>query len=175
MFATPDDAYLRKIGLFVFAVAELEGMLVYDLVRLRDRLPPDMDLFGPEGGKVTGKTTIKLGEHFTKAAPKISDPVIAEYYRVGGEALLNIGPRRNALLHSHPGLDSVGPDANLRLMRMRWQRGGDHELHLISDEWLDLTLELIAALRAQVEAVRPPWDYLPDNFGPDYTWPERLD
>lgn len=151
----PDGGFLRRIGLVVFLVAEFEGLLVYDLVRFQSLLPPELDFKTMEGMRVTGKTTYQMGKYFLDHAPKITDPQVAGYYRAGGEALMEIGPKRNAMLHTRPGIDGHDPHKKLRLVR--WRIGSDtqSEAHMISDEWLDQLIERLQVLRREVVACRP--------------------
>lgn len=155
MIQVPDSGYLSKIGLVVFLVGELEALLKTDLVRLHGLMPPPLDFATPEGRSVTAMTTMQLGKYFVAHGPKSSDARVAEYYRVGGEALVDIAPKRNAMLHSQPGIDGNDPEQRLRLMRWRHDEGPRAEAHMISDEWLDQLIEQIVSLRSEVVAVRP--------------------
>lgn len=151
----PDSGFLAKIGLVVFLVGELEGLLKSDLVRFHPLLPPALDFATPQGRSVTAKTTKQLGLYFVAHAPKSTDAAVAEYYRVGGEALVEIGPKRNAMLHSQPGIDGNDPQRKLRLMRWRHDNGERSEAFIISDEWLDEFVAQIMTLRREVVAARP--------------------
>jgi hypothetical protein len=139
----------------VFLVAELEGLLKTDLVRLHPVLPPELDFAGPEGQAVTGMTTAQLGKYFIAHAPKSTSPAAAEYYRVAGEALIEISPKRNAMLHSQPGVDGDDPQQKLRLIRWRINAKKYEPAHMISDEWLDQLIEQIQVIRRNVVACRP--------------------
>lgn len=151
----PDRGFLQRIGLVVFLVAELEGLLKTDLVRFHPLLPPELDFGGPQGQAVTGMTTAQLGKYFVAHAPKSTDPEVADYYRVGGEALVEIAPNRNAMLHSQPGVDGYDPDQKLRLLRWRVSETKYEAPHMISDEWLDQFADRLQILRDQVMATRP--------------------
>lgn len=140
----------------VYLVSELEALLMYDLMRFRTLLPPEMDFSTMQGMRVTGKTTTKMGEYFLTHVPKITDPLVAEYYRTGGAALVEIGPKRNAMLHARPGIDGHDPEQKLRLIR--WRVISDtkpSEMHMISDEWLDGLVERLGVIRAELVAARP--------------------
>ncbi len=60
----PDAGFLRRIGLVVFLVSELEGLLITDLVRFHSVLPPKLDFATMEGMRVTGMTTTQMGKYF---------------------------------------------------------------------------------------------------------------
>jgi len=153
LFASaPADDYLRDVGLVVWLVAELEGTLIYDLMSHQANVPPELDLMTVEGMRLTGMTCGDMGKYFVKHSKRITDPRVAEYYRVGGEALVEIGPKRNAMLHSRPGIDGHDPEKKLRLLRLRMKPTTASEAHVISDEWLDEFIGRLDVLRRQVEA-----------------------
>lgn len=151
----PDAGFLRRIGLVVFLVSELEGLLITDLVRFHPVLPPRLDFATMEGMRVTGMTTTQMGKYFVDHALQSTDPQVAEYYRAGGEALVEIGPKRNAMLHARPGVDGHDPAQKLRLIRWRIGTETQNESHMISDEWLDELTQRIQKLRREVVAIRP--------------------
>lgn len=151
----PDRDFLGRIGLVVFLVAELEGLLKTDLVRFQHLLPLELDYGQPGGWKVTEMTTMQLGKYLIAHAPNSTNAAVAEYYRVGGEALVAIAPKRNAMLHSQPGVDGWDPQKRLRLMRWRISVTNYEAPHMISDEWLDELIAQIQALRQQVVNARP--------------------
>jgi hypothetical protein len=151
----PDAGFLQRIGLVVFLVSELEGWLITDLVRFHSVLPPGLDFATMEGMRVTGMTTTKMGRYFLDHAPATTDSRVAEYYRVGGQALLEIGPKRNAMLHARPGVDGYDPEQKLRLVRWRIGTEKQNETHMISDAWLDEFVRRLRDLRDVVLAARP--------------------
>ncbi len=151
----PDAGFLRRIGLVVFLVSELEGLLITDLVRFHSVLPPKLDFATMEGMRVTGMTTTQMGKYFLDHAPDSTDPRVAEYYRAGGEALSEIGPKRNAMLHARPGVDGDDPEQKLRLIRWRIGSESQNETHMISDEWLDDLVDRLRDLRGRVLSARP--------------------
>jgi hypothetical protein len=151
----PDHDYLGRIGLVVYLVAELEGLLKGDLVRFHPLLPPELDYGKPQGQTVTGMTTKQLGKYFIAHAPKSTDPAVAEYYRVGGEGLVEIAPKRNAMLHSQPGVDGYDPEQKLRLLRWKISVTNYEAPHMISDEWLDELIARIQVIRGELVARRP--------------------
>lgn len=152
----PEPEYLSKVGLVVFLVAELEGILITDLVRFHPLLPPKLDFSTLQGMKVAGMTTTSMGKYFLAHAPDSTDAGVAEYYRTGGQALVEIGPKRNAMLHARPGVDGGDPQKKLRLLR--WRPDEDREkseTHMISDEWIDELIGRIIEIRTSVVASRP--------------------
>ncbi|QZH65025.1 hypothetical protein [Mycolicibacterium farcinogenes] len=81
---------------------------------------------------------------------------VAEYYRTGGQALIEIGPKRNAMLHARPGIDEHDTDKKLRLLRWRFHEDREKsEIHMISDEWGDDLIGRIVEIRSNVVASRP--------------------
>jgi hypothetical protein len=151
----PDARFLARIGMVVFLVADLEGLLKSDLVRFHPLLPPELDFGRPQGQAVTGMTTAQLGKYFIAHAPKSIDPAVAEYYRVGGEGLVEIAPKRNAMLHSQPGVDGYDPEKKLRLLRWKISETNYEAPHMISDEWLEELIARIQVIRGEVVACRP--------------------
>ncbi|MBB5161590.1 hypothetical protein [Mycobacterium sp. AZCC_0083] len=152
----PEAGYLNKVGLVVFLVAELEGLIITDLVRFHPLLPPQLDFATLRGMKVAGMTTSNMGQYFLAHAPRSTDEGVAEYYRAGGQALIEIGPKRNAMLHARPGVDGNDPQQKLRLLR--WRPDTDHEkseAHMIDDEWIDDLISTIIEIRTSVVASRP--------------------
>jgi hypothetical protein len=151
----PDRDFLGRIGLVVYLIAELEGLLKNDLLRFHRWLPVELDYGKPGGYAVTRMTTRQLGEYFIAHAPKSTDADLAEYYRLGGEALVEVAPRRNAMLHSQPGIDGLDPEKKVRLMRWRISETNFEAPHMISDEWLDEVIQRTQELRRQVVGARP--------------------
>lgn len=152
---TPDDAFLRRIGLVVFLVAEFEGLLMYNPVRFHSVLPPELRLVSEMSLTIPALTTSKLGEYFVAHAKNITESETAAYYDAGGRALIEIGPKRNAVLHSRPGVDGTDPQNKLRLIRMRPDlRSEKYEAFKIDDLYLDGLVSRIVELRQHATAVR---------------------
>jgi len=139
----PEDAYLRKIGLVAYMVTSLEGLLLFDLPRLESVLPPQLHV-----SSLAGKTTQTLGEKLVKHAPEIADPEVADYLTVGGRALLELAPQRNAVLHARPATDGRG--------RTRLYRWRPPDAHFIDDDWLDRLIQRLDDLQNDLNGLRPP-------------------
>ena len=138
----PDDGYLRKIGLVVYLVSSLEGLLLLDLPRLETAIPAELSVKG-----LAGKTTLKVGLELVKYAPQCSSREVEVYLEAGGNALLEVAPQRNALLHARPATDEHGP---LRLFQRRML-----EAHLVNDTWLERLIQRIEDLQVELNALRP--------------------
>ncbi|MGO4443085.1 hypothetical protein AB4Z42_06975 [Mycobacterium sp. 2YAF39] len=151
----PDQPYLARIGMVVFLVADLESVLKGDLVRFQSVLPTDLD-FNTQFPRLTGKTTTKLGQWLIDLASEIGDAEVGGYFRRGGEALLEIAPKRNAMLHSWIGVDGRDPRERVRLLRWRINETEYEEPHMVSDEWLDELISQIRTLRKGLVSSRPP-------------------
>lgn len=104
-----EDEYLRKLGLVAYLVSSLEGLLLFDLPRFGHQLPQELST-----AALAGLTTYKMGERFVTHAPRSADEKITAYFAAGGRALIEIAPRRNAMLHSRPATD---PEGRTRLYR----------------------------------------------------------
>lgn len=140
----PEDEYLQRIGLVSYMVAAVEGLLLFDLPRLVDTLPPQLT-----AQSLAGKTTTRIGEALLAHAPLVSDPAVVSYLTAGGHALIEIGSKRNAVLHARPATD---PDGRTRLYRWRLP-----EAHFIEDAWLDQLARRIDQLQVELNSLRPPF------------------
>lgn len=139
----PEDEYLRRIGLVVYMVASVEGLLLFDLSRLADTLPPQLT-----AESLAGSTTARIGQALLAHAPLCSDPAVVSYLTAGGHALLEIGSNRNAVMHARPATDL---DGRTRLYRWRLP-----EAHVIEDAWLDQLARRIDQLQVELNSLRPP-------------------
>jgi hypothetical protein len=139
----PEDKYLQKVGLVAYLVASMEGLLLFDLPRLEQMLPPELNV-----ANLAGRTTRDLGEQLVKHATQCTDRQVAAYLEAGGNALIEVAPQRNAVLHARPATDDLG-----RTRLYRWRLP---EAHFIDDTWLNRLVQRIDELRAELDAIRPP-------------------
>lgn len=151
-----EDAYLRKLGLVVFNVATIEGMLIYDLVRFRHVVPPELDFMTPTGMQITAMTTRRVGEYLAAHAPNCSNAAVASYLGTGGKRLIEIAPSRNAMLHSRPGIDATDPNQPLRLLRFV-PKPDFEDPGVIHDDWLDAFICRLGEIFTELERLRPPF------------------
>ena len=107
--AWPEDEYLLQLGMVVYSVASIEGLLIFDL----PRMPATIEGHTPK--HLAGKTTTAIGKRLLTLAPSIGDRKWREYVVRGGEALVDLGPKRNSILHSRP----ATVDGEQRLHRWR--------------------------------------------------------
>lgn len=141
-FASPGDEYLRRIGELAYAVSSLEWLMLGDL--------PHLDVADHVSTvDLVGLTTGAIGKKLVDAAPKVSDPAVADFLRAGGDALIAVAKQRNSVLHARP----ATVDGGQRLFR--WTRK-PAEMFPITDQWLDDALGRIATLTREVHALRPP-------------------
>ena len=139
----PEDEYLRKIGLVAYLVTAVEGLLLFDLPRLAEVLPPELNV-----NSMAGMTTRQLGEMFLAHAARCTDREVVAYLTAGGHALVEIGPKRNDLLHARPATDSDG--------RTRLYRWLPPHAHFLDDSWLDHFADRVDELQAELNVLRPP-------------------
>lgn len=139
----PEDDYLRKIGLVAYMVTSVEGLLLFDLPRLAEAVPPQLRV-----ENLAGLTTTRLGERFLAHASQCTDSAVAAYVAAGGKALVEIRPQRNAMLHARPATDEAG--------RTRLYRWLAPDAYFIDDEWLDRLTRRIDDLKGELNALRPP-------------------
>lgn len=151
-----EEAYLRKLGLVVFNVAAIEGMLIYDLVRFRRVVPPELNFMTPTGMQITAMTTRGVGDYLVAHAPKCTNAKVETYLGIGGARLIEIAPLRNAMLHSQPGIDATDPREPLRLLRMVPKPDID-EPSVITDDWLDAFIQRLGEMFTELECLRPPF------------------
>ncbi|MCV7303042.1 hypothetical protein H7J93_25795 [Mycobacterium barrassiae] len=153
---TVEDAYLRKLGLVVFNVAAIEGMLIYDLVRFRPVVPPELDFMTSTGMQITAMTTRGVGDYLVAHAAKCTNARVSTYLGTGGARLIEIAPSRNAMLHSRPGIDGTDPSQPLRLLRMVPKPDFD-DPGVINDDWLDALVRRLGEIYTELERLRPPF------------------
>lgn len=142
--AWPDDSYLLLLGKVVYSIASLEGLLVFDL----PRMPDTVDGLTPDA--LAGKTTTGIGKLLQNRAPGVSDELWRSYLACGGEALTDLGPKRNAELHLRP----ATVDGNQRLYRWRLE---PPETLPTTTEHLELLLGEIEEHRQALMRLRPPF------------------
>lgn len=145
---------MQQTRLVVFNVATIEGMLIYDLVRFRHVVPPELDFMTPTGMQITAMTTRGVGEYLVAHAQNGSNARVASYLGTGGERLIEIAPSRNAVLHSRPGIDATDPAEPLRLLRMVPKPDIDAP-SVISDGWLDTFNQRLIEVYRELERLRP--------------------
>lgn len=131
------------VGMVVYSVASLEGMLIFDLPRMPTVLP----VISPE--TLAGRTTTTIGKQLVSLAGSVAEESWRRYLGRGGEALLDVGPRRNAVLHARP----ATIEGCQRLHRWRLH---PTEVVSISSEYLNELLETIDVHRRELNALRPP-------------------
>jgi hypothetical protein len=142
--------------LVVFNVAAIEGMLIFDLVRFRPVVPPQLDFMTPTGMQITAMTTRGVGEYLVAHAPRCTNARVETYLGTGGARLIEIAPSRNAMLHSRPGIDATDPREPLRLLRMVPKPDID-DPGVIHDDWLDAFIRRLVEVYTELERLRPPF------------------
>ena len=117
-------------------------MLLSDLHRLEAAIPRQLNV-----GGLAGKTTAKLGLEFLKYAPCCSRREVELYLEAGGNALVEMAPQQDALLHARPVTDEHGP---ARLFPWRLP-----EAHFVNNPWLDRLIQRLDDLQVELNALRP--------------------
>lgn len=140
--AWPEDEYLLQVGRVVYSVASIEGLLIFDL----SRMPEKVEGLSPK--TLAGKTTTTIGRRFLELAPAVSDQPWQNYLRRGGEALQDLGPKRNSVLHARP----ATIDGEQRLHRWRVE---PTEIMPISLAHLEQMLDEVKAHRRALNRLRP--------------------
>lgn len=133
----------------VYSVASIEGLLIFDL----PRMPTTIDGLTPKA--LAGKTTTTIGKRLIDLSPSASDRTWQDYLFRGGQALEDLGPKRNAVLHARP----ATIDGQQRLHRWRLD---PTEVMSISTAHLDGILDDIEDHRRDLNRLRPP---IRDNRG----------
>lgn len=141
----PDDNYLLALGKVVYAVASLEGLLLFDL----PRSPSSIDV-----GKLAGLTTGQLGEVLTAEAQSLPDSDWTEYLQVGGNALTDITAGRNGIFHSRPATNTSENDVQ---QLYRWNPGRQ-EYYFVTLEVLEAMYKRVTDHRQQLGQLRPSFD-----------------
>lgn len=93
----PEDDYLNLVGRLAYAVTFLEGLVLYDLPRLKDHLPSKLTL-----KELAGGTTGGIGKLITDHAQKATHPAVATWLKVAGQLLCRAAKIRNPVLHARP-------------------------------------------------------------------------
>lgn len=143
--AWPEDDYLLKLGKVVYSISSIEGLLIFDL----PRMPEPVEGLTPQD--VAGRTTTTIGNRLISGAASVVDPVWRTYLDRGGQALVALGPKRNAVLHARPA--TIGGHQRLH----RW-RLNPPEVLSISSTYLGEMLEEIEGHQSAVSDLRPPWE-----------------
>jgi hypothetical protein len=141
--AWPEDEYLIELGKLIYSIASLEGLLLSDL----PRMPTTIAELSPK--ELAGHTTTGIGRQLLTLAPSIQDRAWREYIGRGGEALVDLGPKRNSILHARP----ATIDGRRRLHRWRLE---PTEIMPISLWHLGQLLDEIEAHRQVLTRLRPP-------------------
>lgn len=89
----PDDDYLKKIGLVVYLVSSLEGLVLLDLPRLEAAVPSNLNI-----ETLVNRTTTKVGLDLLKYAPECSRLDVEVYLAASGRALLEGGAPAKCLV-----------------------------------------------------------------------------
>lgn len=139
--AWPEDDYLMQLGKVVYAIASIEGLLIFDLPRL-DNSTVELSV-----GALAGKTTTQIGRRLVDLAPSIGEHGWRAYLTRGGEALLDLGQKRNAVLHARP----ATIEGHQRLHRWRIN---PTEIMPISSDYLSELLNEIDAHRQALNRLR---------------------
>lgn len=150
----PEPEYLQKVGLVVYLVAFVEGLLIWDLPRLAHLIPPELEIM-----KVSGMSTAQLGKYFIAHAPRCTDERVMAYFDAGGRVLVEIAPSRNGILHARPGQDGDDPVQRLRLIR--WRVAEDDpssEAYVVDDDRLDTLIVRIDEIVGQLTELRIPFE-----------------
>jgi hypothetical protein len=141
--AWPEDAYLLQVGKVVYSIASIEGLLIFDL----QRMPTAVGGLSP--GALAGKTTTGIGRRFLELAPSVPEQPWREYLARGGEALVDLGPKRNSVLHARP----ATIEGAQRLLRWRLD---PMEIIPISFTILAEMLDEVDAHLRELNRLRPP-------------------
>lgn len=141
--AWPEDDYLLDLGKVVYSIASIEGMLLFDLPRMTERF------VGLTPSALAGETTTTIGKRLRHVALTIPNPAWSSYLARGAEALEDLGPKRNAVLHARP----ATIDGEQRLHRWRLD---PVEVMPISKAHLVNLLDEIEAHRRELNQLRPP-------------------
>lgn len=140
--AWPDDGYLNQLGRVVYSIASLEGSLLFDL----PRMPEAVGGLSPQD--LAGYPTTLIGKRLVALAPSIRNESWRRYIERGGEALVDLGPRRNSVLHARPA--TIAGEQRLHRWRIK-----PREIMPITTRYLDELLEQIEAHRTNLNRLRP--------------------
>jgi hypothetical protein len=140
--AWPEDDYLMQLGKVVYAIASIEGLLILDLPRMENSVA------GLSVEELAGKTTTEIGKRLVDLAPSIGEQGWRAYLTRGGEALLDLGPKRNSVLHARP----ATIEGHRRLHRWRIN---PTEIMPISSDYLSELLNEIDTHHQALNRLRP--------------------
>lgn len=145
---TPSTKYLEKVGEFVYAVANLEWEIVGD-GRLAMASIDQVDLLGSSTGQIARKLRAAI-------AGLGARPHTQHFISVAADALDDIAPRRNAVLHARPYRNDDGESL---LLRLRRGADGEPERFWITFKHLDAQLEIVDGWTEKIrQARRGPFD-----------------
>lgn len=122
--------------------APVSGLLILDVPRLPTPVP------GLSPAELAGRTTRSIGQALVSRSSDVEDATWRQYLHRGGEALIELGPMRNAVLHSRPAT------VNERQRLHRW-RIDPTEVVTISLEHLHGLLDAIEVHRRALDVLRP--------------------
>lgn len=140
--AWPEDEYLLQVGRVVYSVASIEGLLIFDL----SRIPTSVEGLSPRA--LAGRTTTAIGRCLLERARSVPDQLWQDYLARGGEALADLGPKRNSVLHARP----ATIEGEQRLHRWRLE---PTEIMSISMAHLDQILDEVEAHHRDLTRLRP--------------------
>lgn len=137
----PAPNYVTLLGKVAYGIAAIEGLLIFDLPRMPLTVP------GLTPGDLAGDTTTGIGKKLTAGAAQAQDPAWTAYLERGGDALVDLGPRRNDVLHARP----ATIDGQQMLHRWRPPLAQPIDVAFLED-----LLDRIEAHRKDLTALRPP-------------------
>lgn len=141
--AWPEDEYLLLLGKVIYSISSVEGLLIFDL----PRMPVAVKGLTPQ--HLAGVTTTTIGSRLIGGAPSVADPSWRAYLLRGGQALKDLGPKRNRVLHARP----ATIDGRQRLHRWRLN---PPEVVSITPAHLVELLDEVEDHRRVLQSLRPP-------------------
>jgi hypothetical protein len=117
-----DEAYIAKLGHFIYVVSYLEWCVLGDLTHLQG-LPSELDV-SRLAGKTTGDIGRTIGSHLAKAG----DPDLRLWLDAAARNLTEVADLRNHVLHARPAT------VDERQVLYRWRP--PHDAFPITDLWL---------------------------------------
>jgi len=143
----PDDSYVTLIGRVAYAISYVEWLLLGDLSRLPD-LPEQLTV-GSLAGKPTGRIASEVDAHL----PAVPDPEVRRFLSVSAQALHDLAPLRNHILHARP----ATIDGAQRLNRWRLLPDGSGEAFQIDEAFLQSVLDRADEAITDIYRVRLPF------------------
>lgn len=145
MIPYPEDDYLLLLGKLVYAVGYLEWLPLGDLSGLD--VPPALKLTALEG-----QTTSDIGKRLTDPdlLAGVADSAARGWLEEAGRDLLEVAPKRNAVLHARP---ATHPKEDQRLHR---RDPKTQETYWITNVYLDQLLADIYERLRRLNERRPP-------------------